>query len=372
MAINFGNRRERPTERSTDSSGANVGWNTRFKRASAAKRSGGAEPGRRVGESERNSARAIDPTDYLEAQGLTVRREGRHLSVRTPAGDEAYRVTRQPDGHWVACDLYGNGVGDNVALVQDLEPGTSFPDAVYRLMGGVPLVQAVQPVSGPPRPPRLPRASEADREAGRRYLASRGIDDQTLDDAERTGMLRFVPGGIVYVGLDERGTVRSATRRAIDPADPVQKRDFRGTDKSYAPMLRGDSSQVWVVEGGTDALALHSMFRRLGRALPTVIVSGGSNVLSWVKRCGEALANAVRVVLATEHERDAETLAKVEAGRAKQVAEIEEVIGEKPEIWTPPEASKDLADYHLAKLHEAAQKEEQHASRNRVGYEIER
>lgn len=325
-----------------------------------------------MGDGERASARAVDPTAYLESFGYQVRREGRHLSVRTSAGDEVYRVTRQPDGHWVSCDLYGNGVGDNIALVQELEPGTTFPDAIYRLNGGAPLAQAVQPVSGPPKPPRLPRASEAHREAGRQYLANRGIDDQTMDEAERCGMLRYVPGGIVYAGMDESGTVRSATRRAIDAADPVQKRDFRGTDKSYAPILPGDPGTVWVVEGGTDALALHSMFRRLGRALPTVIVSGGSNVLSWVQRCSEVLARAVRVVLATEHEKDAETLAKVEAGRAKQVAAIEAITGEKPEIWTPPEGSKDLADYHhhqKTRTAEAVQlQEEQRKSHHNRGH----
>jgi len=63
-----------------------------------------------------------------------VKREGRHLSVRA-GGDEAYRVTRQQDGRWLWCDRYGNDGGDNIDLVREIEPGTGYAEAVYRLSG---------------------------------------------------------------------------------------------------------------------------------------------------------------------------------------------------------------------------------------------
>lgn len=69
-----------------------------------------------------------DPTAYLEGMGLSVKREGRHLSVRM-GGDEHYRITQKSDGHWVACDKTGNGIGDTIALVRDLEPSLSFIEA---------------------------------------------------------------------------------------------------------------------------------------------------------------------------------------------------------------------------------------------------
>jgi len=73
----------------------------------------------------------IDPTAYLQGRGFTVRREGRHLSVRA-GGDEYYRITQNSDGRWVACDKAGQGIGDTIALVRDLEPGLSFWEAVAR------------------------------------------------------------------------------------------------------------------------------------------------------------------------------------------------------------------------------------------------
>ena len=30
------------------------------------------------------------------------------------------------DGHYVACDKYGNGIGDNIALIQDIRPDLKF------------------------------------------------------------------------------------------------------------------------------------------------------------------------------------------------------------------------------------------------------
>lgn len=80
------------------------------------------------------------------------------------------------------------------------------------------------------------------------------------------------------MGYYAAGRARNATRRAIDPADEVQQRDLRGSDKRFPPVLPGNPISVWIVEGGTDALALHSMARRGGQQTPTVLVSGGANV----------------------------------------------------------------------------------------------
>lgn len=64
-------------------------------------------------------------------------------------------------------------------------------------------------------------------------------------------MVRYADGGVLFVGYDRAGTAQNATRRAIAPADLVQKRNLRGSDKSYPPILPGDLAKVWIVEGGT-------------------------------------------------------------------------------------------------------------------------
>ncbi|WP_223930823.1 hypothetical protein, partial [Aeromonas caviae] len=40
------------------------------------------------------------------------------------------------------CDRYGNDGGDNIDLVREIEPGTGYAEAVYRL-SGAPVAAAV-------------------------------------------------------------------------------------------------------------------------------------------------------------------------------------------------------------------------------------
>lgn len=295
---------------------------------------------------------------------------GRHLSVRM-GGDEVYRLTKKHQGHWLWCDNYGNSGGDNIALVQEIEGIQGFADAVYRLVSAP--IQAV-PVAPPkPRtPPTLPVAGYKSKQAGRQYLEGRGIAPEVIEAAEAEGMLRFAPGSIIFVGYDSAGTAQAATRRATDPTDDVQRRDLRGTDKRFPAILPGDPRRVWIVEGGIDALALHTMYRRRGEQVPTVIVSGGAGVRSFLERdeIQQLLQQASRVTVAYESERDAETQARTDAQHDTQVEAVRAITGRVPEAFRPrPEQGKDLADlntYQLAVIEQRrAEQERQEAEAQR-------
>ncbi len=345
-------------------------WASRFKQASAAKRRAadgglgqrdleqGHAQGARVAGTDRQSARELDPTAYLEASGYTVKREGRHLSVKA-GGDEAYRVTRQQDGRWLWCDRYGNDGGDNIDLVREIEPGTGYAEAVYRLSGAPTVRQQPRPSEPKRQPPQLPAQGLAAREHGRDYLKGRGISPDTIEHAEKAGMVRYADGGVLFVGYDRTGTAQNATRRAIAPADPVQKRDLRGSDKIYPPILPGDPAKVWIVEGGPDALALHDIAKRSGQQPPTVIVSGGANVRSFLERddVQAILKRAERVTVAGENEKNPEAQAKADAGHQKQAQRVAEITGREVRQWTPkPEQGKDLADINARQVAEIERK----------------
>lgn len=343
--------------------GANrPGWSDRFKQASAAKRrpavgkSDGA--GKKVAEDHRIAARQIDPTAYLQHCGFTVKKEGRHLSVRIDGldGEERYRVTQKPDGHWVACDNYENGIGDNIALVQDIEPGTSFAEAVYRLSGAPSAAPNVQRINQVIQrvPPRMPPQSDSDVRAGREYLLGRGISWEVIEYAESVGMVRYAGGGVLFVGYDDQGTAQNVTKRSIDPLEPVQKRDLKGTDKRFPQLLPGaPGGAVWQVEGGVDALALHVLALRHGRPVPTVIVSGGSGVKSFLETPAvqKILQSAEKVVVALEHEKDEKTQAETDAEHEAQAVRIEQITGRQVLRWKPADpAHKDVAALNLAEL----------------------
>lgn len=282
-------------------------------------------------------------------------REGRHLSVRLH-GDEVYRVTRKDDGHWVTCDLFENGIGDNIALVQELEPGTGFAESVYRLSGAPSVARATRPAPAPVvrQPPKMPAQSAADVRRGREYLHARGISLETIEQAEKAGMLRYSARGVLFVGRDEEGTAQNIMRRAVDASELVQKRDLAGTDKRHPQMLLGASETVLIVEGGVDALAAVDIARRERRPVPTVLVSGGANVKGfmqtpWVQK---VLKLAKKVIVAFEREATPEAQAKTDQAHELQMQRLREVCGAQVAGWKPPEGIKDMGDLNLHQLQE--------------------
>ena len=341
-------------------------WSSGFRRANAAagkrKQRGTAVAGgvgavheqrKKVDPGDRQQAREVDPTGYLEAAGYEVKKEGRHLSVLNGA-DEVYRISRTDAGHWVACDHHANGIGDNIALVQHLEPGTGFAGAVYKLRGA-PAVRPQPARAEPVRsdPPKMPMEIRPYREAGRAYLAGRGIGPKVIKAAERAGMLAHSKGAVLFVGRDSAGTVRNVTRRAIDPREQVQKRDLRGSDKRHPPILPGSKASVWIVEGGADALALHEMATSAGERPPTVIVSGGANVHSFIDQPEVAalLRGADRVVIASEIEMNADAQRRADQGHAKQADQVRALGVQDVRDWRPPaEVGKDMAAVNSARL----------------------
>lgn len=179
--------------------GKRAGQLARFrKRASSGVKTGSVP---RVSDFDIEAARRVDLTSYLESMGLVVKRDGRrHLTVQRH-GEEVYRGTLRSDDHYVWCDRYQGGIGDNIALVREIVPGTGFSAAVNQL-SGAPAVDPRHAPSPPPphTPPKLPPNTDSARAAGRCYLQGRGITLSTIDHAEQVGMVRYVDGGVLFVG----------------------------------------------------------------------------------------------------------------------------------------------------------------------------
>jgi hypothetical protein len=366
-------------------------WSSRFRASSAAKRRAATGSGVSVDDGQRNASReegnrpdhrahsTVDPTGYLLSQGFEVKKDGqRHLSVRLH-GDELYRLTRRDDlgGKWLWTDLHRNHGGDNIALVQEIEPGTKFADAVYKLSG----IEQRAPVQRPAPNrdgPRLPSFTNDNKAEGREYLAGRGISFDTIKEAESSGFLRYCGGGVLFTGMDAGGKVMNATRRATRPDDERQRKDLSGSDKRFPPILKGDSKHVWIVEGGADALALHDVAKRRDKQPPTVIVSGGAGVRSFLDtpEIQRMLKAANRVTIAGDNEKDAATAARTKVEHDKQAARVIEIVGSSDRVgqWAPkPEQGKDIAEmnqYEIGQIEaqqaaefSAQQQQEQQTSR---------
>ena len=300
----------------------------------------------RVDEEAREAARNVDLVCWCERQGFTVERDGRdHWRVLDASGRGLIRITQRPGQHAVWTEWYGGGGGDAIALVRWLHPGTSYRDAVETLVGALPPpMPARSSKPEPPRPTRPVLPTECDREQGRQYLASRGLDSETLDAAEQAGVLRYTRGAVLLVARDEHGEARHVLRRGYRDDDPHPKRALAGSDTSYPVVLRGDPRHVVVVEGPVTGLAAQSLARLRDEEPPTVIVTGGVAQRRWVRVATDVLRAADVIEIAAEREGDPARQAATDAARERLAAAIADATGRAPRITWPVPGCGDLAD----------------------------
>jgi flagellar biosynthesis GTPase FlhF len=200
---------------------------------------------------------------------------------------------------------------------------------------------------------------EADREAGRQYLASRGLDDATIAEAEKAGVLRYARGAVLLVARDEHGEARHVLRRGYREDDPAPKRALSGSDTSHPVVLRGDPSRVVVVEGPITGLAAQSLARLRGDPPPTVVVTGGVGMRRWVRVATDVLRAARTVEIAAEREADPQRQAATDAARERLAAAIEDATGRPPRITWPAPGAGDLADELAARRAEERRRREE-------------
>jgi hypothetical protein len=310
----------------------------------------------RVSSVDIRRATNADPTPFLESRGFRVVWEGRHGYI-LDGERKAYRITLQHDGQYVSRPNRGEEkIGDNIALARAVAPELSFREAVEALLIGA----AVAPGSRswealPEQGLALPH--NIDRDGGRRYLLSvRLIEPRVLDAAERAGAVRYGQGNVIFCGWDGDGRLRNAVLRSTGALTPKDKRIWNlvGSDKAWPVVFPGEPSQVWIVEGGVDGLAVQSLCLRAGRTVPLVIVTGGIKVRKFL--ASPAVVAAVRaakiVWLAREREKSVEAQAEADRDHAAQRASLEATMagsGAELRIWEPPEGVKDVAELNEAK-----------------------
>lgn len=262
------------------------------------------------------------------------------------------------DGKWVACDWWAGAIGDNIDLVRYVEPGTNFPDAVFRLTGArEDIPTRIAPVREKPQDIRRPSIPyERGAGAGRAYLRDeRMISPDTIRHAETSGMVRYLDNGILITGRDASRAIRSATLRHIEPVrlddgSVLTKRDLADSDKTYPAVLPGSSARLVVTEGGVNAMAIRDMAIRAGEEPPTIIATGGVGVRRWVSdnpELRQLVERADHVVIMAERESTPAKQIETDARRqqlARLIAEARQ--GEVPDVTLPPPGVKDVADWN--------------------------
>jgi hypothetical protein len=303
------------------------------------------------------------------SQGFDVWREGPYRLIAAKDGTKAFRIDYKPSqGIWLYCDINGNHGDDMIGLAKEVL-SVRFPEAVSilkRFPGGSFVVAGQKYHSHSndkghmnsqyqynilePIPIKLP--PRGDILLTMRYLGSRGILQETVTYAYEVGFIHPVNDGLIFLGYDDFGIVKSATWRSAFPAANPSKRDLRGSEKRFAPVLSGNPKEVWIVEGGVDALATHTIAKLNDKEPPTAIVSGGASSSRFLKngfipgRIYWILRDASRVVVAMEAEKNAIVQAKTDEGHRNQ-ANLAGIFAEKAQVvlWRPPKGQgKDIAE----------------------------
>ena len=335
-----------------------MAWNSRFKQASAAKRRAKEQAERGPLDMERQAeyqrlraaAHGADLTAYMRDLGMEIKRDG----VKDWMVEDRYRVTKKQD-HFVWCSWDQSRGGDPIAFCVE-ELGCSFQQALADLSGSRLIVPSHEPMKPGISSLDFPKVS-IHGDLIMEYLENRGISKKTALHARGAGFLRFVDykniPAVAFCGLDDNGRLRSMTLRLTQPIKSwngeteITKLDIRHSDKSYPAILRGDnqSHSLWIVEGGTDGLAVFDWYRAHQSATPDIIVSSGAGVRSFLDQphVQEMLARATVVYVAMENEKNHETQIRTDAAHQKQIQKLT-AIGCNVAVWRPPLGSKDVAD----------------------------
>lgn len=294
---------------------------------------------------EADEANTLTVEQVAQILGFQYEIQGKHIELEN--GIRGTQIENKP----VWCDKDGTGIGDNLALAQ-LVTSRPFRECLeLLLLDNAPL--SVPSIKKDVKQP-LTLPSNSYQEEGRQYLLERGISLEAIKTAEAQKMLRFAKDCVLFVGFED-GKPKSATRRGYAADDVAPRRDLSGSEKLYAPLLRGSSDKhIWIVEGGSDALALWTLYAK--EDWPTVIVSGGANCRAFIEEpnINKLISHAERITIACENEKDQETQAKTDQQHAKQ-AELLRKYCSKVELWKPKNGVKDLADYLINKKEELCQ-----------------
>ena len=341
-------------------------WNSRFKQASAARKreSQGVDNAiqqreptnpsnaeRHFSQGEIAQAKATDMPSILTNAGYTLIRDGRN---RYETQCKMYAIVAKDD-KWLFYNTETGTGGDAIELVQELEK-CDFVSAVNMLNNHTTLLKRhLTPVKHHKPDLQKPVISHTNdieaKGAGVAYLNNRGISTATQNEAVKQGFLQYAKDGILFLGR-LGNEIRSATKRfftnqSTKSGKQYNKSDVAGTDKSYSPVLLGSTDQVWIVEGGTDALAVYDYHSTQSKEVPTVIVSGGAGIRSFLEenvQVRNILQQASSVIVAKEIEKNAPTQRKTDAAHDRQIEVIRGITSAVVSEWTPP-VGKDFAEY---------------------------
>lgn len=158
------------------------------------------------------------------------------------------------------------------------------------------------------------------------YVKSRGISEKTLSNAILQGFCDRTWRGVRFIGRNKDQAMFAETRLIkpyINNDGKTIKHHSDGT-KAFAPILRGTSGEIHVVEGGFDALALRQMHLEAGED-HTIVMTCGNSQKEWLDVHADVLNAASAVTIW----KDVEESQEIQATTDRYADELQQAIVEK-------------------------------------------
>lgn len=214
-------------------------------------------------ESDVSRAREMDLLTYLKFyEPNELKRLSRKVySTRT---HDSLKIS---NGRWM---WWSRGIGGKSALDYLVKvKGMKFPDAVELILGTQTVIpkKVYYKAKPPPKKFSLPKKAENNLKAVS-YLMSRGISEEVINFFIDKGMIyqSSYRNNVVFVGFDEKGTVRYATMRSAN-----SKRffcDVSGSDKRFSFRLtQKDADTIHIFESAIDLLSYMTIVEMQGADL---------------------------------------------------------------------------------------------------------
>lgn len=323
-------------------------------------------------------AKGVDLPAWLLDRGIKIEKNGTSSWKYSHGSGESDRIFKSRHGNWMVHTSSGDREYIDAIAYAQMHTGLSHREVVQELSGiqlsatayGQPATVAAaakqsQEKGVNPDPVttaiNIREATKQQRFNAYNYALSRGISQETLREAGEQSAIRADYRGIVFLGHDASGNVRSAETRFIKAEkvgdETTTKMCYAGTDKTFPPILRGNDKDLHFVEGGFDALALRDLYKREGKEPPTTIITGGARTLKW--QDNPEICNLIKGAdhvcpwydneLKANGEIDLKKQVDTQEAHDKQRDTIVQIRGTSHgvEEMRPPAGIKDIADWNV-------------------------
>lgn len=254
-------------------------------------------------EEQKQQANNTDLVAFLQARGETLKRVGRDYKLVYADESGKHDSITLHDSTWYD---HKNQVGGGAVKFMQHHYHMTFQEAVQTLLGySVEPIQRSPPAVKKPEPKRKFRLPEAHTDMHRVYaylIKQRFIVPEIITHFAKNGKL-FEDAehhNAVFVGLDENGIPRQASKRSTITFGQAFKLTCEGSDTRYSFSHFGTSEKLYVFEAPIDLLSFLTLYPKNWKNHSYIAANGVYE--KAILRALETYKNLQEIIICTDND----------------------------------------------------------------------